>query len=678
MAMWCAVVLFSAGSSFAQEDCEGWNERPLDSAVVQATQTQLALDTANNAYAASVVDDELTLTIITSIGTQDLPLNVGAGATGDPSLSTNSSGVTHLAFSQVGSDPLLGREILLGNNTGGSFLPPENLSNNRVDDYAPQLALDLAGEPHVVWAQRVGDVPRVMYRSSSMSEPVVVSPSGDCPAIFVDDDGEVHVAYVDGNDVKYTSSHTLSFPPGTPVTNTPSIGETSVSVGVTPDGVVLVSFDTISALYLSRMVGSGFLTPELIAIGGVVDSEMRVKLDGTVLLAYVNDGDVYVLRGDGTAFDAPLRVTETAAGESLPSVDSDSFGGLHVTFVRNDDEVIYASDACTPAASFETDVTSGRVPLEVQFSDTSTGAVDSWLWDFGDGQVSNVQNPLHVYNDPGAYTVSLTVSGPGGVTSFIEFEEFVVVQDPLFSMHLTDQLVQPGDSEVWFPVIATTNEPIQGFQTMMTYDSDFLQFVRSDFSLGAVAAARITPDLSVTVDQGTHVEIGVVFETREPFDGTRLPPGRDVSLVHAVFDIAEDAPAGQSTTLALVNDPKISRINNIFIVDGQKRVPALKSAEVMILGDGPPFLKRFLRGDFDGDLQLDIADPIATLNFLFVANAEDPPCRDSVDFDDGGQVDISDPIASLNFLFVGGPPPLPPYPSPGFDPSPDEFDVCVE
>jgi gliding motility-associated-like protein len=43
------------------------------------------------------------------------------------------------------------------------------------------------------------------------------------------------------------------------------------------------------------------------------------------------------------------------------------------------------------------------------FVDNSIGAT-SWLWNFGDGNTSSLQNPLHVYNALGTYTVSLTVS----------------------------------------------------------------------------------------------------------------------------------------------------------------------------------------------------------------------------------------------------------------------------
>ena len=48
------------------------------------------------------------------------------------------------------------------------------------------------------------------------------------------------------------------------------------------------------------------------------------------------------------------------------------------------------------------------------FTDESIGTIDSWEWNFGDGGTSTEQNPTHTYNTPDTYTVSLTVTGPGG------------------------------------------------------------------------------------------------------------------------------------------------------------------------------------------------------------------------------------------------------------------------
>lgn len=59
-------------------------------------------------------------------------------------------------------------------------------------------------------------------------------------------------------------------------------------------------------------------------------------------------------------------------------------------------------------SDFSADVTYGKVPLVVNFTDESLNSPTSWLWNFGDGTTSGVQNPTHVYFNPGHYSVSLT------------------------------------------------------------------------------------------------------------------------------------------------------------------------------------------------------------------------------------------------------------------------------
>jgi len=64
---------------------------------------------------------------------------------------------------------------------------------------------------------------------------------------------------------------------------------------------------------------------------------------------------------------------------------------------------------------------------EVQFQDTSTddGTITAWSWDFGDGATSTDQHPTHAYAEPGTYTVTLTVTDDGGLSSGTEAEVFI-------------------------------------------------------------------------------------------------------------------------------------------------------------------------------------------------------------------------------------------------------------
>ncbi|MFN2422382.1 MAG: PKD domain-containing protein [Cryomorphaceae bacterium] len=71
-------------------------------------------------------------------------------------------------------------------------------------------------------------------------------------------------------------------------------------------------------------------------------------------------------------------------------------------------------DPPLPIAAFEGEG-EGCMPLPVQFTNQSTYGV-SYEWNFGDGAVSNEENPTHVYYTAGTYNVTLTVTGPGGQT----------------------------------------------------------------------------------------------------------------------------------------------------------------------------------------------------------------------------------------------------------------------
>jgi len=69
-------------------------------------------------------------------------------------------------------------------------------------------------------------------------------------------------------------------------------------------------------------------------------------------------------------------------------------------------------------AAFSASPTSGTAPLNVSFTDQSTGSPASWTWAFGDGSnYSTERNPVHMYNKTGQYTVSLTVNNSGSIST---------------------------------------------------------------------------------------------------------------------------------------------------------------------------------------------------------------------------------------------------------------------
>jgi PKD repeat protein len=74
----------------------------------------------------------------------------------------------------------------------------------------------------------------------------------------------------------------------------------------------------------------------------------------------------------------------------------------------------YLAPPITVTAHFSADPTEGTVtetrPLVVQFTDESTGPIDSWAWNFGDGSNATGQEGPHTFYNVGMYIVSLTVT----------------------------------------------------------------------------------------------------------------------------------------------------------------------------------------------------------------------------------------------------------------------------
>ena len=86
-----------------------------------------------------------------------------------------------------------------------------------------------------------------------------------------------------------------------------------------------------------------------------------------------------------------------------------------------------------------------------------------------------------------------------------------------------------------------------------------------------------------------------------------------------------------------------------------------------------PFPGEFIRGDSNGDFDVDISDAIKTLNWLYLGETQ-PACMDAVDANDDGKVDMSDAIVTLGVLFQGSPHDLPePFSEPGKDVSQDSL-----
>jgi len=113
---------------------------------------------------------------------------------------------------------------------------------------------------------------------------------------------------------------------------------------------------------------------------------------------------------------------------------------------RNLSRNIIVTEPALQNADFVANITTGNVPLTINFTDLSTGNPTNWEWDFdNDGSVdSNEQNPIHIFTEAGIYTVSLNVSD--GTNSDTETKiDYITVNEVVFTLELPDSIYFPED-----------------------------------------------------------------------------------------------------------------------------------------------------------------------------------------------------------------------------------------
>ena len=158
-----------------------------------------------------------------------------------------------------------------------------------------------------------------------------------------------------------------------------------------------------------------------VAAGDVIQYTIKVCNDGNLPLTNVNVVDTltgtYTIGtlAAGACNTATKSYTVTAADVTSGSVVNTATAtgtgpcGNTITDTATESVCVESGDCCgcpTIPNFSATQISS----LTIQFTDTSTGAKPvQWIWNFGDGKTSTVQNPVHSYSSPGTYTVTLYV-----------------------------------------------------------------------------------------------------------------------------------------------------------------------------------------------------------------------------------------------------------------------------
>lgn len=651
-----------------------------------ASQSRLALS-PGRVYIVSTVESRIAVRLFSSTSTFDTTLPHAGLGQGDPAVQSTLSGGVLIAYSQEGASPgVEGREVFLVTSFGQTFSETRNLSRDPADDYGPAISKDPFGEAVVFWTRsRPGEHRIIQYDPVSRTATEVAS--GQYPSVLVSPSGVTHLIYTRDRDLYYKSDADLPLEQATEVrvTSSPAISEYDVSIGEGASGEILVAYESAGSLFVSlRNVGGSFGNAFELVSGGARDPQMLQEGSGNLFLTYARNGDIFYIDLNNLVAPQPVQVTDTPDQfETAPDLRLDLHGDLHLTYYLEGD-VYYVTNSSRPEIAFSADPRTGEQPLEVSFNDETTGQVEAWLWDFGDGTTSDERDPVHVYDTPGAYTVSLTVIGPGGSAELVQ-EDYILVQDPSNTMWIPDLDVFPQQKEVWVPVMGTFADPLGAISIAGTYDPGLISI--REITLANTYTSTVSPELFITNinEEGDPGRFTVAMLVDFPdvedggggageFQGRVLPPGDRRRLVNLVCDLSERTSFVDSVQIELGNSIGPTRISCTYTVGTRSEFPVLTSGHIRFVEifDPPPM---FVRSDVDGNGARDISDAISLLDYLFIGNFI-LKCPDAADHDDSGLVDLSDAIAILSFQFLGGRAPMVPFPSRGADPTEDSLPDC--
>ena len=193
---------------------------------------------------------------------------------------------------------------------------------------------------------------------------------------------------------------------------------------------------------LIAKIGSREVSSYIMESVGSYGGSGASPLQGRFIVPYTRDdiGSVITFETDGKV--ALEQVMITNSGERVRQQD--------LTFN-------FGAGVCPDIPTFTASPHTGSVPLQVQFYANSAGYPVSWDWNFGDGTTSKEQNPVHMYSQPGSYTVILTVYDQNCGYSTAVVESYIVVSahptpTPTSSPHPTSTPV-PGSLVASFEAV---------------------------------------------------------------------------------------------------------------------------------------------------------------------------------------------------------------------------------
>ncbi|MFZ5979094.1 MAG: C10 family peptidase, partial [Candidatus Zixiibacteriota bacterium] len=286
--------------------------------------------------------------------------------------------------------------------------------------------------------------------------------------------------------------------------------------------------------------------------------------------------------------------------------------------------------------SFTASPNVGWAPLEVNFSGLTELTVDSWTWDFGDGGMDNVQDPIYTYNNPGVYDVNLEVDAEGEIRTFMKADYIVVFADTIKS---TDASGNSGTT-VEITISANNILSLHRLQIPIEYSGP-VELTYKGYSVIGCRTEGFDDIDYINYDSNNkrftlNMEVG---------EGVDLSPGAG-PLVVLTFDIEG---AENPNDVSLIELDGYNTYLPQFYGLLAEYQPALENGTITYTGC---CIGSTGNTNCTAEEEPDISDITRLIDFLYTTHdalccPEEADCNGS-----GGEPDISDITALIDFLYL--------------------------
>jgi parallel beta-helix repeat protein len=208
--------------------------------------------------------------------------------------------------------------------------------------------------------------------------------------------------------------------------------------------------------------------------------------------------------------------------------------------VRADDDlqIVFPGDIdpIPPIAMFSSDVTSGLEALSVHFTDESepgNGELVNWQWDFGDGGISELQNPVYIYETPGIYNVSLKVTNEYTLSDSLQVTDYITVIERVPVIDLVDDhpvnlgRVIKNEISEYYPLMIINSGTRELIVNNIEFEDDPLYFELQD----PIRQIELEPEETLAINVRFAPQfVGTVFDTLVVYNNSVNEPVFRITL----------------------------------------------------------------------------------------------------------------------------------------------------